>query len=140
MEDLGAAWSRFPSDGSTHACSFVGVAVSPEEEVPSEAGGCRGDTGRETVRVGPVLRQLTAPGGSGVPHTQVEGTRGQPAGCHGATRQKGWFWLELRQGMETDSELGFKDWHRTGKKSHSRLMGQLSGAESLSSMEYSGNS
>lgn len=52
MEDLGAAWSRFPSDGSSHACSFMGVAVSPEEEVPSQAGGSRGDTGRETVGVG----------------------------------------------------------------------------------------
>lgn len=57
-----------------------------------------------------------------------------------ATRQKGLFLLELRQGMEAESELGFKEWHRTGKKSHSRLMGQLSGAESLTSMEYSGNS
>lgn len=37
VEDLGAAWSRFPCDGSTHACSFVGVAISPEEEIPPKA-------------------------------------------------------------------------------------------------------
>lgn len=42
--------------------------------------------------------------------------------------------------MEAESELGFKEWHRKGKKNHSRLMGQPSGAAALTGMEYSGNS